>query len=541
MPSPLRNARSFPAALGLVLGVACAATPGSAAGQTSPRQTNPSTGSGEGTGTGTGIRPGTSSSPGQTSTLDPTRPGGATPGGPDARAALPGRAGQDPERVRPGAPAPFPPMGEDPRISGDRSPGARLPEDLEGRPQLPTDLTTGQPPLGGLEGYGLRRVDPEKLDAVREQLIPDARAIADPSDRSLAFDRIARSLILYDRWDDASTAILEGGRAAVQVTDPLVHDARLMALATTSILLTEKLAREATVEDFYTDTLDTRPARTLEDRLDLLERARRVMSHAGDLVSQIRNANFASYTLTLLAENQAINSQAVARYADRLRADSDGSDADHRSLASKADALLVESEGLAWRSRIPIWRDAALVRVVASASSSRQFERGVRIARRIPGPEPRADALIRLAEGMARAEDDAGATRIYQEAATAVISIPLPDPRASLGAVLLDSLLAVGRFDDARAVGQVILDRRLRTRALGAVARSMGERGLADEALAWINSEPDPDLRDRLRRAASEGLGAFLEKNRPNPQGLRAFPGVGGPGEPGGLPPLPGR
>ncbi len=522
MSSLLHLSRSLPTALGLSLSlglVGVAFDPEPARAQTSPRETSPSTGSGEGTGTGTGLEPGTSSSPSRTSTLDPLRPG--VPSGATGMPSPP-RGGQ--QRVFPPPRPPFIPMEEDPRVSGDRAPGVRDPAALGELPTLPTDTTLGQPMPSGLESYGIRHADPAKLRAIREELIPDARAIADPADRCLAFDRVARSKILYDEWDDAFVAITEGGRAAVLIQDETLRDARLLALASTSIILAEELSREATVEDYYSETLENRPGRSIQGRLELLERARRVMAHAGDIVAQIRNTNFESFTLAQLAENQALNSQAVARYAEKVRLSSDGSDEGTRQLLSKADALLAEAETLAWRCTLPIWRDQSLARVVASASASGQFDRGLRIARRIPRQEARADALVRLAESMARAEANDRATRTYEEAAAAVASIPLQDPRAMLAAVLLDSLLAVGRFDDARTVASLILDPRFRPRALGAVARAMGERGLADSALAWIDREIEPDLRDRMRREVSEGLGLYLQKNRPNPQNIRLGP-----------------
>ena len=84
----------------------------------------------------------------------------------------------------------------------------------------------------------------------------------------------------------------------------------------------------------------------------------------------------------------------------------------------------------------PVWRDRALVQIAAAAAASRQFAQGLDIARMIPQPEVRTDALVRLAESQARRNDPDGATKTYLEAAQAVASIPLSDPRARAGRCL---------------------------------------------------------------------------------------------------------
>ncbi len=78
----------------------------------------------------------------------------------------------------------------------------------------------------------------------------------------------------------------------------------------------------------------------------------------------------------------------------------------------------------------------------------------------------------------------------------AVASIPLDDPRAILTGVLIDNLISVGRFDDARATTVLYPDTPARMVALGAIAESQGRRGLAESARDWI-------ARDVPRRTSS--------------------------------------
>src|SRR5207302_5087672 len=117
---------------------------------------------------------------------------------------------------------------------------------------------------------------------------------------------------------------------------------------------------------------------------------------------------------------------------------------------------------------------------------------GLAIARSIPQPEVRTDALVRLAFAQARRGDPQGATLTYREAAQAVASIPLDDPRAVLAGVLIDNLISVGRFEDARSTIVLYPDNDRRLIALGAVAESQGFRGASDTAVDWIRREASP-------------------------------------------------
>lgn len=462
-----------------------------------PNDANISTGSGAGTDPG----------------VDP----GSFPSAESPTTARPGLPGLPEEFGGPRSmPAPGLPNLENPTYG---PPYNSNPNEIDGPPTSPFDDATGLGPnISGLSGFRTRTASPEQVKAVNARLMAEARAIGDPADRALSFDRVARAKVVVDEWEEALQALTEGGQAAITIRDPLIRDVRLEALTSTAIGVAEELVREATIKDVYRDPLDNRPPRTLEVRMDYLRTASRAVALGGNLAFAIRGEDYRSLALFNLVQDQATNSRAVSRFAqDRDSGLEVHSTGELGELREMADSMLVEAEREAVRIPLPVWRDQALVRVASAAASSGQYTRGLMIARKIPQPESRADAQIHLAEMLARSNHAQDATAAYQEAVRSVVSIPLEDPRASLGAVLLDSLLAVGRFEDARSASMLIQDPLLRARALGAVAKAMGERGLVSLVEGWISSETGPDLRDRLRREASEGYVDWLQRSRPNP------------------------
>ncbi len=176
--------------------------------------------------------------------------------------------------------------------------------------------------------------------------------------------------------------------------------------------------------------------------------------------------------------------------------------------------MLYDSAKHARYIRIPQWRDQALLIVVNHASSSDQFARGIEIARSIPRSEIRTDALILIAEGESNSDFLRDSSETYQEAARAVASIPLDDPRSTLNGVLIDSLVTVGRFEDARKCIVFYPDSQRRNAALGAIAESMGRRGLADKARDWIAKEVPEGDQSMLYRRVLDGVLAEEEQTR---------------------------
>jgi hypothetical protein len=106
------------------------------------------------------------------------------------------------------------------------------------------------------------------------------------------------------------------------------------------------------------------------------------------------------------------------------------------------------------------------------------------------------------------------ATSTYRDAAVAVASIPLDDPRAILAGVLIDNLISVGRFEDARSTIVLYPDTVRRMIALGAIAESQGRRGAAESARYWIYRDIPPEHRAELLRRVNNGILSAIEQNR---------------------------
>jgi hypothetical protein len=462
-----------------------------------PAQTT-GTGSNLSTGSGAGTTPGTNPGSSPSSTRAGTNPLNLpTMPFPDY---TPGTPRFGPNRGPQG-------RGIPPRVPGERN--VRMP------PGMPDDPTQAlYPDLPDLLQSRPGSMSAEDLRALDRQILPEARLVIDPSQRALALERAARVKISNHELDDARKALAEAAEAALQVTDQTVHDSRLIGIVTTSLTLADEEVREVILDETLIDVSSTRPPRTLAERLRWADLAEDQWRRDLVIGRQIQSANFRSEMLYRVVEGRSRSSMTIAN--EVLRAPEPRSDLQgmQTALNGRADAILAEAERVAWAIQRPVWRDTGLVRICGSAATSDQYRRGLDVARKIPQPEYRTDGLILLAEGQARHGDQAAASIAYQEAARAVAAIPLEDPRGVLANVLIDSLLAVGRFDDARASVGLYPDNDSRLEALGAVAEEQGERGLANSALVWIERDVAAPYRDLLRRRLNDGVQRLLEKTR---------------------------
>ena len=297
------------------------------------------------------------------------------------------------------------------------------------------------------------------------------------------------------------------------------------------------------------------------------------------IARQILNPTYRSEMLYRVVDNMAYGSQTIV--TDFTPVVIEGPERGHDPYAGPADQILRDAAAFVQWIERPVWRDRALVAIAAASSASKQFARGLEVARMIPQPEVRTDALVRLAEGQARFADreariadedereavnsakraerlaaDAEhetrpeahkellaerdrllaerdrlladrparvenarvtrnrATSTYRDAAVAVASIPLDDPRAILAGVLIDNLISVGRFEDARSTIVLYPDTARRIVALGAIAESQGRRGAAESARDWINRDVPAEYRAELLRRVNNGILSAIEQNR---------------------------
>jgi len=346
-------------------------------------------------------------------------------------------------------------------------------------------------------------VEPSLLDAVRQ--------IRTPGDRSLALQKLANAAIFSNQLALAHTALDEAARAGLQEPAPLVHDQRLISILTSYLTLAEAHLREGKADMTLPDINGEATSQPKSDRTDLIRRASDEWQAAATLAGRLVNPTYRNELLYRVADSMAYGSQTIV---NDFPAQNPNSAGNHNPYAGPADRLLVDASTVARRIERPVWRDRALVSVASAASSSKQYARGLEIARMIPQPEVRTDALLRIAESQARRDDPRGATATYREAAQAVASIPLDDPRSILAGVLIDNLVSVGRFEDARSTISLYPDTAHQVMALGAIAESQGRRGAAESARAWIARDVPAEYRPQLYRRVVSGIMTAIEQNR---------------------------
>jgi hypothetical protein len=364
----------------------------------------------------------------------------------------------------------------------------------------------------------LGRTTPPDIAKLQPGELEFARAITDPGDRSLALQRIAAVASFSNQLNLAHRALGEAAAAALQITDPTIHDLRLIAIISGLNNLAEALLRDGKLDLSIPEVDETTaplPKSPEINRETLIRRAELEWSRAAHLANRISNPTYRNEMLYRVVDSQAFGSQTIVN--EFPHSDSTENTAvekpQRHPLDVLADQILVKASEYARQINRPVWRDRALVAAASAAAQSSQFDRALQLARLIPQPEVRSDALIRIAEFQAR-RNDPGATATYHEAAEAVASMPLEDPRGILAGVLIDSLISLGRFEDARRTVVLLPDESRRVVALGAIAESQGFRGAFDTALEWINREVPPAHRSFLLRKLEFGKLAAIEQNR---------------------------
>jgi hypothetical protein len=443
-----------------------------------PNTTGTGSESGAGNATGTGVESGgTLLLPGSRTYINPSRGGRLiSPGGIPTGASIPAGSGVN----------------------------ATFPDD-EG--MIPLDALVGFGVPGNVGGY----------NSVSEIHLKYARSIVSPGERSLTLSRIASGATFTNQLALADQALADAASAALLLPDGLTRNQRLISIITALMNLAEARLRDgrADVPLPDADAPASAPALPRVDRNQLIRQAIAEWNQAADLARRISNPTYRSELMFRVADNMAFGSQSIVNEFPQGGGHQGGvAEGLNRSYEGLPDRLLQTAADLASQIDRPVWHDRGLVAVAAAAAESRQFERAMRVARMIPQPEVRTDALLKIAEIQARRNDPDGATATYREAAQAVASIPLHDPRAVLAGVLIDNLISVGRFDDARASIGLYHDEADQLIALEAIAESQGRRGVPASALAWINREVPPQYRSQLYRKVSNGVMAAIEQNR---------------------------
>lgn len=352
------------------------------------------------------------------------------------------------------------------------------------------------------------------LSSVPPALLREARTIADPSERALSLSRLAQAAIFSNELAEAHHALSEAGRAALAVKDPMLHDQRIIAVITALLNLADADLREGRADTMIPEVAEALPPDKKVDRDTLIRRAELEWRRAAHLAVRILNPTFRSEYIYRVVDGQSYGTQAIAREYPLIQA-SPGAKERHTAYTDMIRRILNDAASQALLIERPVWRDRALVETAVNAAGSHQYKQAVDIARLIPQPEVRTDALVRIAELQAtKGDHPEEATATYEEAARAVSSIPLDDPRDVLAGVLIDNLISVGRFDDARASVVLYHDVDHKMIALGAIAYSQGRRGSAAAARQWIAREVPEEHRAVLNRKVNEGIVEAIEQNR---------------------------
>ncbi|SIO14854.1 hypothetical protein SAMN05444166_2706 [Singulisphaera sp. GP187] len=364
------------------------------------------------------------------------------------------------------------------------------------------------------------RTNPPNLSQVQPRELEFARSISDPAERSLTLNKVASVAVFGNQLHLAHRALGEAAAAALTIPDRTVHDLRLIAVITGLNNLSEALLRDGKMDlsiPEFNDTASPLPKSADVDRETLISRAELEWSRAAFLANRIYNPTYHTEMLYRVVETQSFGSQTIVNEFPHSEAKDDkdaGNPTKVHPLDAHADQIMVKASEVARLINRPVWRDRALVAVATAAAHSKQYSRGLQVAQLIPQPEVRTDALVKIAESQARGNDPDGATATYHEAANAVSSIPLDDPRAILAGVLIDNLISVGRFEDARRLVVLYPDEPRRLIALGAIAESQGFRGASESAIEWIGKEIPKEHQPVLYRKLRFGILAAIEQNR---------------------------
>jgi hypothetical protein len=345
-------------------------------------------------------------------------------------------------------------------------------------------------------------------------LVAEALKITDPGERALALVRIARTSIFLGRPDLGHIAVFQAAKDCVQANDATARDQAIVSTVQAALALAEEHMRDVVSVDANRDIVPDLPKPINTDRASNLERGRQEWDLAFRLAFEIRNRSSRTETLFRVAESESLGSSSLVREPARLlgtRPDAGKLPATTRGFS---DRLLKTAIEHAAQIERPVWRDRAMVAIATNASVSGQFDRAEEAALAIPQPEVRTDALLRIAENQVVFGRPDYATQTYAQAAKTIAEVPVADPRETLVGVLIDSLIAYGRFDDARASTVLYANPSNPPIALSAIAESQGRRGLSASAQKWIEAEQDSGLRSLLYRKLNDGVLYSVEQKR---------------------------
>lgn len=386
--------------------------------------------------------------------------------------------------------------------------GEGMPEDLRSPDDpalIPYDFIgpskfAGPPRPGDRGAPELTR---DQLELLSDQLFENAQRLTNIEVRVRALDRLARSEIFGTRLLNAIRALEAADVSVRQLPTSTIKNIRLVSLSTTSTNLTDAVIREALEPN-------------TENRREWIDRAIKIWTLAADFSALITNNDLRSEMMSRVAFDISEDAQLIAAKISEFEQTNDLSN----ELRTRYEAILDELFDLAIEinERVPmnVWRNEVAQKIAIKGALAYRFDRALKAARTIKQNAPRALALSRVAEALARFNRAEEATDIFNETADVASRVSEVSIRNVVAGDLVDRLIALGRFRDARMAVYLYEDDDLRMKALGAVAENQARRGLAHHAVDWINAEIQPDHRSTLIKRVQDGTLQSIQSNLAN-------------------------
>lgn len=375
--------------------------------------------------------------------------------------------------------------------------GEGMPEDLRSpdNPSLiPYDFIgppkfTGPPRPGD---RGAPEMTREQLVDLSNQLYENAIRLTDSEVKVRSLDRLARSEIFGGRLDQAIRAVNASFEAARTLPNGTIKNIRLVSLSTTSTNLTDGLIREALEPN-------------VTNRREWVDKAIKIWRQAGDISGLITNTDLKSEMMSRVAFDISEDAQLIAAKISEYEQTNEVTKEEKAGYETTLDELFDLAIEINQQVPMNVWRNEVAQKIAIKGALAYRFDRALNAARTIKQNAPRALALARVAEALARFNKPDDATRIFIETGEVASMVSEVSVRNVVAGDLVDRLIALGRFRDARMAVYLYEDDDLRIRALGAVAENQARRGLAHHAVDWINNEILPEHRSGLIKRVQDG------------------------------------
>jgi hypothetical protein len=249
----------------------------------------------------------------------------------------------------------------------------------------------------------------EQLRNAEERISELARSVTDPALRATALNLVARSKIIGRKLDEARQDLLDASAAALEMPPGLRRDLRLRSIIQNLVALAHEEVLEAVPNNPpMGDFGESKRQTSFADRKKWIDLALEEWRKAAELSGAVENPTYRNEEFAIVVGGQSADAQKIGR--DTTRASSTRPDLEGQvpELLEATDSIYRQATEHASRIDRPVWSDLAMDNLAISAARSYQFARAIAILKLIPRPQPRADALIKTAEELARRSAEVG-------------------------------------------------------------------------------------------------------------------------------------